>query len=50
MLKALDFFHYELALVEIEAATCLTRGRFIGSALFNPFVYVVVAADRLRTD
>ena len=30
-------------------ATQLTRGRF-GSALFNPFVYVVVAADRLRTD
>jgi len=30
--------------------TQLTRGRFIGSALFNPFLMKWFAASRLRTD
>src|SRR5256885_1213169 len=31
-------------------ATCLTRGRFIGSALFNPSYVSWFSASRLRTD
>jgi hypothetical protein len=39
MLKALDFVHRPACAGHaIEAATGLTRGRFIGSALFNPLV------------
>jgi hypothetical protein len=38
MLNSLSTF----ALARVGRATQLTRGRFIGSALFNPLVYEVV--------
>jgi hypothetical protein len=42
MLNSLGLCHRRLAPAVIEAATGLTRGRFIGSALFNPLVLFVV--------
>src|SRR5438128_1650187 len=42
--------HVKFAGHSCERRNSLTRGRFIGSALFNPLLYVVVAASCLRTD